>query len=531
MKKQQKIRLGGARSKTKQQEAAFLKKAGKLKDHPELLIPECEDPGSRSRNPFIKLKKQLDLVYRNRDNIDRIEKLSRKGDHIARAYASMIKIHADGKIPVSMFMAAKMPWGEIKYVMRKNIEKDKLIGVQHFDDPKVRLLAYANIIKKKGLTIYSFRGRMVCHTAPMAFEKPPAEFIKFALSTITPKLRKDLTCHHLSKEAIENGTEKRNYLELHWKTADRRLYLCKHCSGPTNTFGEISQYIGSKQVREHFDVTFHYNLQCDSSPGDCSCQNFRENFPELKKNYMKSQLSDREYITKTGNRLRESFTDSTEKLYIHGSRCFSEDMNGFLDSLGGDELVRRSLEIALKKRQGPVVVQEQTPVQLLKEMWSDSGLDILRNFTKDAADAKRIFDENNPDEISPVRIIRMARDHKRHVEIKKNLPSYDTLPKKAKFADAIARAYKLYGKDAAVREVSSRKTEETAALAFAFYRSFGMAGKMEWKFSKEQKDYGQFLEKFVEQLLVTEAEDYHSALQAILQASGSTEEIKRSKRA
>ena len=117
MKKQQKIRIGGARSKTKLQEKTFLKKAEKLKEHPEYLIPTCNESKS-FRCPFTKLQKQLDMVYKNRDDPARIEKLAKKGDHIARAYASMIKIHADGKIPVSMFMAAKMPWGEIKYVMR-----------------------------------------------------------------------------------------------------------------------------------------------------------------------------------------------------------------------------------------------------------------------------------------------------------------------------------------------------------------------------------------------------------------------------
>lgn len=525
MKKRQKIRLGGARSKTKQQESSFLKKAGQLKEHPEYLIPECDERRSFAC-PFTKLQKMLDNVYRNRDNPGKIEKLARKGDHIARAYASMIKIHSEGKI--SMFAAARMPWGEVSYVMRNHIGKEKQIGVQHFDDPKIRLLAYADVIKKKGIIIYSLKDRMVCHCANKAFLKPPEEFITFALTHITPKLKKDLACPHLNREAIEKGTEKKSYLEIQWKTAEKRLFLCKHCAGKTNTFGEISQYIGSKRVREHFDVNFHYNLKCDTSSGDCGCQRFLENFPDLKKDYLKGQLSDEGYINKTESKIKEDVTDSNEKFYIHGQRCFGNDSQAFLVSLGADELVMRALEIALEKRKGPVVVQEQSPVQLLKEMWSESGLDILRDLTSNDEEARRLFEENNPDEISPVRIIRMARDHERHAQIKKNLPSYGSLPPKARFADAVARAYKLHGKDVAVREVAGRKTDETAALAFAFYRSFGMAEKVEWKFSKEQKDYGIFLETFVKQLLKAEDEDYHSALQAILQASGSTEEIKRS---
>ena len=526
MKKRQKIRVGGARSKTKQQESSFLKKAGKLKEHPEYLVPECDEQRSFSC-PFTKLQKQLDIVYKNRDSPNKIEKLARKGDHIARAYASMIKLHSEGKIP--MFAAARMPWGEVSYVMRNHIGKEKQIGVQHFDDPKLRLLAYADIIKKKGVTIYSLRDRLMCHCANKAFLKPPDEFITFALASITPKLKKDLSCPHLDRKAIEDGTEKKSYLEIHWKTADKQLYLCTHCAGKTNTFGDISQYIGSKQVREHFDVNFHYNLNCDSRSGDCGCQRFLENFPDLKKDYLKGQLSDEAYIKKTENKIKENIIDSNEKFYVHNQRCFGEDPKAFLASLGADELVTRALEIALKKRKGPVVVQEQSPVQLLKEMWSESGLDILRDLTSSYDEARRLYEENSPDEISPVRIIRMARDHERHANIKKNLPSYDSLPPKARFADAVARAYKLHGKDVAVREVAGRKTDETAALAFAFYRSFGMAEKIEWKFSKEQKDYGGFLEKFVEQLLKAEDEDYHSALQAILQASGSTENIKRPK--
>jgi len=526
MKKTHRIRLGAARSKTKQQEKAFLKKAGEIKEHPERLIPECDKKRS-ILCPFSRLQKQLKVIYNNRDNPEKIEKFTKKGDHIARAYASMIKIYSDGKIP--MFAAAKTPWGEVKYVMRSHIARDKQVGVQNYDDPKIRLLAYADIIKKRGITIYSLKDKMICYCPSMKFNKPPKEFIDFALSRISAKLDKTLSCPHLDSEMIEKESEKRSYLEIHWKTAEKKIYLCKACAEQhgTNTFSEITQYIGSKVVKEHFDVNYHLNIKCLSLKGGCICRTFLKNLPELKEDYKKGKLTDLEYINKTENQIKKKILNSNEKLYIHGTRCFGSDMGSFLDSLKVDSMLRHALEISLNKRSKPVFLQDESPVHLLKEMWDDAGVDILKELCGDEAVARRLFEENNPDEVSPTRILRMAKDYKALEEIKKRLPVYESLPEKAEFADHIARSYKLYGKDTALREIKARMSESTRALAFAFYLSLNASEKVSWKFSEEEKNYGSFLKPFAESLLKVEGEEYHNSLQRILQAAGSTEKIEK----
>jgi hypothetical protein len=523
MAKKHKVRLRAARSKTKNQEQIFLDKAARLTDHPEYLIPECDDKGGFFGGPFTKLKKQLDQVYQSREDLPRMKRLTSKGEHIPRAYAGMVMFHLEKKTP-SILTGFPTPWGdEVKYIRVGNVNPRTLVGVQHFEDPRLRLFAFMDLVRKKGLTIYSFEKRMVAYTAQHALDPPPKEFIDFVVKKISPRLNRDLSCSHLNKGAIQQGSSKESYLEIGWKTADNKIYLCRHCTEETNTFGEISQYVVSPEFRQHFDINYHYTLQC-KTPG-CPCQDFLVNDPGLKELYLKLKLSDEQYISETEKKIKEELLKADQNLFIHGSRCFGADMEAFLGSLKPDDLTLRALTVALKEHKGAVLVSDQSPAQLLQELWEETGEKVLCEFTTDSGEAQRIFKESREKNILPIRAIRLSLDRKRFEEIDKALPGYTSLPVKAAFADRIAREYKFNGKDSAIRELASSKTEGTAALSFAFHLCFATAGTVEWKYSKEQMDYAGFLRKFVSQLLEAEGEEYHFALQAVVQAAGSTEKV------
>ncbi len=525
MKKQRSYRIRGARSSTAHQKSSFLKKAAELKDHPEYLLPECDD--TSFFGPFTKLKKQLDLVHRFSDNLEKVKKFMKKGDPIARAYAAMIKVHHDGSI--GDFAVYRTPWGdELKLLKRGNIPNEKLVGVQYYDDSRTRLIAFRDIVIKRGLTLYSFKDRMVCYSMKRAFESPPEEFISFALSKVDIKLKRDSCCHHLNRERIEAGKESSSYLEIQWKTAERKIYICRNCAGEeTSTFINITNYFASSKHKAHFDVHYNYHMECRSKEEGCACRDFVQNSEKLKDKYLGGHLSDMGYIKATEEQIMEDIMKSSRTLYISKSVCYGQDLSAFLASLNLDETARKAMEVALLKQKGPLAISDQSPGQLLKEMWEDVGLTVLQEFTGDEELAKKVYDEHKVEETSPLRIIRAALDYTRHEKVLMSLPLYDTLPPKANFANSIARTYKISGKDAAVRELASKKTEATAALAYAFYLSFGVAEKMAWKFSKEQTDYGIFLKEFVDRLLKGEGDEYHETLKTLNQAAGSTEGFER----
>ena len=65
-----------ARTATKSQEKKLIENAKKLRDNPNIILPECLEESNKKY--FVKTKKRLEKINRFRDNTDKLEKLSNK---------------------------------------------------------------------------------------------------------------------------------------------------------------------------------------------------------------------------------------------------------------------------------------------------------------------------------------------------------------------------------------------------------------------------------------------------------------------
>ena len=127
---------------------------------------------------------------------------------------------------------------------------------------------------------------------------------------------------------------------------------------------------------------------------------------------------------------------------------------------------------------------------------------------------------------SPTTILKLAFEWQAHQGTLNALPKYTTLPALAAFANAIARLAKTQGAEKAIRELKKRPdTPHGKSLEYAFLLSFQAEKEAKWKFTSEEINYGEFLRPSVDRLLNAPAEDYTTALQALLSACGSTETI------
>ncbi|MGC9060484.1 MAG: hypothetical protein ACP5JR_04545, partial [Thermoplasmata archaeon] len=123
------------------------------------------------------------------------------------------------------------------------------------------------------------------------------------------------------------------------------------------------------------------------------------------------------------------------------------------------------------------------------------------------------------------------RKAKREFELKKlenSLPKFKKLSPRAKFIHEIAMEYMLAGRPAAITYISAKNLEDTKmrTIAYAFLNYFGVADAHAWQFTKEEKELGMSLSKFVEELLNARGEKYREALNNILRYSGTGEEAK-----
>ncbi|MBU2565652.1 MAG: hypothetical protein KJ655_05305, partial [Candidatus Thermoplasmatota archaeon] len=77
--------------------------------------------------------------------------------------------------------------------------------------------------------------------------------------------------------------------------------------------------------------------------------------------------------------------------------------------------------------------------------------------------------------------------------------------------------------------IEKLKTEDTKikSVAYAFLLTFGQTKGREWKYSKIEKEFAQFLKEGTKKLVESKPEEYHNALQLLLKDTGSTEIIRK----
>ena len=137
--KRMRIRTG-ARTASKVQEKELISKAKKIRKNPDLILPACEHEG---RCHFDKIRRQIGRVQSVADDDKKLAKLAKSGDQLARAYAATLLLSHSEKAPyLAVF---RTPFGEVAYAMRGKVKKEKLIGVQHYDKPKWKLLSVLDL--------------------------------------------------------------------------------------------------------------------------------------------------------------------------------------------------------------------------------------------------------------------------------------------------------------------------------------------------------------------------------------------------
>ena len=143
MPKMRKVRTF-ARTASKSMEKNLVENAKELMEDPYLILPEYSD--KYSIKYFGKIKKSLDKVSRFKDNQKKLEKLSNKRG-LDGALAGTLLIAYSEKAPYLGVL--KSPTGDVTYAQRGRADKEKLIGVQRFNDPVFRLYGIKELALKK----------------------------------------------------------------------------------------------------------------------------------------------------------------------------------------------------------------------------------------------------------------------------------------------------------------------------------------------------------------------------------------------
>lgn len=506
-----------ARIASKVREKDLLEKAKMLMDDPELILPECaENCGSC---PFRKTRARLEKIQKYKDNQSKLAKFAKSGDKLARAYAATIGLVHEEKTPY--LGSATYPAGTITYALRGKTTKEKLIGVQNFDSPKWRVLSVLDLVQKKGLHFYSYGDHFICTGK---YARPPEEYVKMAAESVgAAKVVGDAyECPHEPKTI--------NHLMFDWKTAGKQILLCDQCAVKNkNTLKKLAEGMAVPKALSEFAILVVRPLKTVSGKGDCAELLNKPTDGELLEDYSNGKIGDTELIVRHMENVRAALTDTTNKAYVRGEKCFGDDLESFANDLTQDEIERKSLIGLLSDVNHPIIADAQDSVnKILSAYWQDHGKDALRAVVSESL-AEKHYKNDHESSKSPLKIVQNALSEARHEEVSSKIPKYSCLSEYSNFADRVVRAYKTKGAAGAIAVLDSEKSSDhrIRSMSNAFYLALGDTTKS-WKFKGEEKEYGKHLESFAKRLLESEdSERHHEAFETFLREAGCSEDLRK----
>ncbi len=499
-----------ARTASKSMEKKLVENAKELMDDPYILLPDYED--NYSTKYFGKIKKTFNKVSKFKNDTKKLEKLSNKKD-IAGALAGTLLIAHSEKAPYLGVL--KYSTGDITYAQRGKANKEQQAGLQHFDDPVLRLLCFKSIALKKNIHLYSWDNGFVS-TGLKA--DPPTEFIKFILDILDLKNKDNVSiCSHLNAEKVkEKQNADENYLRIHWKSADIIIGFCENCSkSRKNTLFDISKYMIESDVSKDFelDVIGQAVKDAETLSGQDTL---------FIKEYLSGEISDYDLIKKNMEKRHQAVKESKEKIFVLNGKSYGDNLAEFINDLKPNNYERKGLELILEKINEAVVFDDVTPNKVLEKYWKDNGLNVIKEMVSNEEMANKFFSLND----SPSEILELVFNYNKRQKILSQLPTYNSLPPLASFIDNIARTYKTFGEKEALAEIKKRPdSPKGKSIAYAFLLVFGKAKDKKWQFSAIEVEYGDFLKEYAKKLLDSKPENYHKCFQDLLTSSGSSEKI------
>ncbi|MFP4169814.1 MAG: hypothetical protein ACLFUV_02145 [Methanomassiliicoccales archaeon] len=496
----------GAKATPKKLERELLKNSKRLAEDPSLLLPRCQ--GDCRKCDFEKLRKKMEKVAGFKDDPEKLQAMASRGDQLVRAYAGTISLAASGKIP--FLGTARLPSGDISYAVRGKADKEKLIGVQHFDDTDLRLLAFYDLARKKDLHLYSTKGGLVCSDRAQA----PPEYVEEAVSLIPYELERG-SCGHRT-----NAT-----LVVEWVSAGREFRVCEDClDEEVNLARTLGRRIAARDPMDDFRVDVDHHFEYPLGEDGSVAEDYTMG-DSLAKEYLEGEINDTVLVDRYLEKKLDYIKDRGEKLYVVGNHCYGDDKSAFLERIRGSEVEKRALSALLQEKDIPVVSKSDQASKIIADLWSSHG-DRLMGYVADQEDIQEAK-ETAGDE-APATILKEAyRIHMRK-RIHAALPSFTHLGKVGKLADHLARTYKTEGKEALLRAVEKGRSRghQMRAVNYAFLSAMGEADSKSWQFTVEEKDFGGYLSQFASRLLEAEGDDYQDALKVLVDASGAMEQVR-----
>lgn len=507
----------GARTATKLQEGDLVRRAGELMKDPGLIIPRCG--GKCVINCFLFTRMAVRSVHRRRKDKKALERLCERGNELARAYAGTLLLAHTKKAP--FLPVLKTNFGDFPYAKRGSAGKEALAAVQHYNHPVVRLLWHYRRAVSKGIYIFSDGEGMLCTGKRPV---PPEGFLKGVAEELEVRRDGDVySCPHIAAADARKGFGDVPYFRLHWPAAGLLFAMCRRCvgkrGGPLGVL--LSRCSAPKPARE-FRVRVVARPACMASKGAAKCPSCilprMEPDAATMKEYFGGKVKDADLMDSEAKRYPGLLSESVKGFHIAGWDCYGSDRDAFVGALRPSEVERKAVTALLGSGIGPVISEGASAGKLLAAHWAKHGRELL----------KAAVGDDVPEELlrrkaaTPEDVARLLRDASESAKRKgeENLPRYGSLPEDVEGAEAAARAFRRGKRDEAMRLLDRAEGMKPKSIAYALLLAMGQAKGRDWRYSKEEREFGEHLRDAAARLLECPPEEYHEALVELVQLAG-----------
>ncbi len=473
------------------------------------LTPEC--PAER----FDRRRAELEEVRSARDDPKRLDRLTRWGDPLARAYAGLLRYHLER--PTLTVVEFGLPGGSVSFANLARTDREAEVAVQQSDDPSRLLLGYIDWARR-GLHFFATRKALWCTGRS---DEPPPEFRSEKVADLPYRLTETPADHRYVCPHLAAG-EARPYVEVGWPGAHTAFRVCRRCAkDDRHLLGNLSDGTASPDPAAAFPVSAQLNVRCGGGP-ECVHADLPDLPRGLRRNYELGRLSDAQLLDAYLAEVKPRIERTSRPTYVAGGVCYGDRRDAFLDDLHPSPVERRALESVLGGGERYFEVDEPSASRALERLWPNHAEEIARTIVDDPAEVRRLVDEARGAPGRIAEVLKRAQRRNDERELLDALPRYDHLVREAAWVDRVAREYRTHRETGAERTIlgSLPRDGKERGLAYGFLLAVGRAGAHAWQFTPTEKEFGGALADAARALLTAPTVHYHDALDALLRSAG-----------
>ncbi|HKV90589.1 MAG TPA: hypothetical protein VJQ43_05265, partial [Thermoplasmata archaeon] len=474
-------------------ESDLLRRAAKLRDSVAALLPERIGDGPWAK--FDRRKEELEAVRAARDEETQLERLSKRGDPMARALAGLLRFYHDPELPA--MLVARYPSGEIPFAPFGRTTREANVAIQNADDPARLMIGYLDWARK-GFYFFATEKTLYCTGRVAA---PPAAFLAAQMEAQPYRLSSAggdvYDCPHLSRQ------EHRPFVAVAWPSGHREWRACLACAkGERQLLAALTSRLAVPKPLREFTVAAELNVECHGGPG-CVHASLPELPRAVRKRYLFGRSSDRDLLDAYLAYLAPRLERTRAPVFVASGVCYGSDRAKFVEALGPTAEERTALERTLPAVEGLFVIDEPRASRALERLWPKHADEIVGAIVPDPKEAERLVREARaaPGRVSEL----LARAARRGAEEarQRELPKFRNLAPEAAYVDGVARVYRSRGPAAAEKWLTERLPREgkERGLAVGLLSALERLGPHDWQFTETERKFGTSLAASAKEVL------------------------------